>query len=367
MRASQPTEQALGELARTPVMPLCCLLAEIGAALRLSGAVCRRSGKTAVEAEFPGYPQAARLRAAITEAFGYRPLIQVSGCAKNGKADGNPRYLLVAATGSQAETLIRAAMLTDPAGHPLVGMPRTVVAGRRCDCAAGWRGAFLAAGFLSPPDRAKLALAVACPSRETALALAGMARRISIAARLREYRGACQAVIDDADDIARLLTGIGSRDTACDWLARWEDSRARSQASAGASLADHANLHGSNLTRSRQAAAESARRTRRALEILGGTTPRHLQDAARLRIDHPEAHLGQLGQMATPPLSKDTIAGRLRRLNTLANARAAELGIPGTEEALLADVHLSRPAGPRAEAAAGRAHPRHGTGAVMQT
>jgi DNA-binding protein WhiA len=333
----EPTEQVLGELARTPAMPPCCLLAEIGAALRLSGTVRRRPGKTVVEAEFPGYPQAARLREAITAAFGYRPLIQVlagASAGKNGKPDGNPRYLLAAGTGRQAETLILGARLTDPAGRPLVGMPRPVVAGRRCDCAAGWRGAFLAAGLLYPPDRAKPALTVACPSKETALALAGAARRIGVAARMREYRGACQAVVDSADGIARLLTEIGSPGTAGKWLARWEEYRAGNQASPAVRPCNQGDLNGSNLTRSRQAAAASAMRTRRAVEILGDNMPGHLQDAARLRIGHPDAHLGQLGKMASPPLSKHTIAGRLRQLNTLANARAAELGISGTEEAL---------------------------------
>jgi DNA-binding protein WhiA len=337
MQGLQPTEQALGELSRMPaVLPRCCLLAEIGAALRISGTVCLRSGQAAVEADFAGYPQAARLRAAITTALGYRPLLQVlpDGGRMSGKAGGGVRYLLVAGTGRDAEHLTRAAGLAGPAGRPLAGMPRPVVAGRRCDCAAGWRGAFLAAGALcSPQQRARPLLSVACPSRESALALVGTARRMDISAHLREYRGTCHAAVTGADGITRLLAEIGSPATAREWLTRWEDHLARAAANP-AVLRIQDDLDGSNLTRSRQAAAESAMRARRALEILGRDTPGHLQSAARLRIDHPGAQLGQLGMMADPPLSKDTIAGRLRRLNALADARASELNISGTEEAL---------------------------------
>jgi DNA-binding protein WhiA len=337
-RGFQPTEQVIGELSRLPaVLPRCCLLAEIGAALRICGTVGLRSGQTAVEADFAGYPQAARLRTAITTVFGYRPPLQVvlpAGGRKRGKDAGAPRYLLVAGTGRDAEHLILSAGLTGPAGQPLAGMPRPVVAGRRCDCAAGWRGAFLAAGTLFSPQRARPLLTVACPSRETALALDGTARRMGIAAHLRKYRGTCHAAVAGPDGITRLLDAIGSPGTAREWLARWEACQARTAADPGAVPAGLGQLDGSNLTRSRQAADKSAMRARRALEILGRDTPGYLQQVAQLRIDHPYAELGRLGMMADPPLSKDTIAGRLRRLNAVADARAAELGIPGTEEAL---------------------------------
>jgi DNA-binding protein WhiA len=311
-------------------MPRCCLLAEIGAALRICGAVTSRAGQPAVEAGLAGYPQAARLRAAIAAAFGYQPLIQ----ARPGGRD--PRCLLVAATGGQAETLIRTAGLTDPAGRPLAGMPQPVVAGRRCDCAASWRGAFLAAGFLCLPDRARPVLTVACPSLEAALALAGTARRIGITAQARDYRGGGQVCVAGEDGITALLRQIGGTGTAAEWGARRADCQARGTIRPVTAALNREELDGSNLTRSRRAAAEAALRARRALDILGAGTPGDLQAAGRLRIAHPDAQLHQLGQMASPPLSKDTIAGRLRRLNRLADARAAELGIPGTEDALAA-------------------------------
>ena len=66
--------------------------------------------------------------------------------------------------------------------------------------------------------------------------------------------------------------------------------------------------------------------------------PDHLSQAGRLRIAHGQASLEELGQLADPPMTKDAVAGRIRRLLTMADKRAAELGIPDTESAVTADM-----------------------------
>jgi DNA-binding transcriptional regulator WhiA len=53
-----------------------------------------------------------------------------------------------------------------------------------------------------------------------------------------------------------------------------------------------------------------------------------------LRITHQQASLEELGQLAVPPLTKDAVAGRIRRLLATADKRAAELGVPGTDAGL---------------------------------
>jgi DNA-binding protein WhiA len=72
----------------------------------------------------------------------------------------------------------------------------------------------------------------------------------------------------------------------------------------------------------------------RALEILGDDLPDHLAEAGRLRLEHKQASLEELGQLAVPPMTKDAVAGRIRRLLALADKRAADLGVPDTEAAV---------------------------------
>ena len=92
-----------------------------------------------------------------------------------------------------------------------------------------------------------------------------------------------------------------------------------------------ANFDDANLRRSARAAVAAGARVQRALEILGDEAPRHLQEAGRLRVDHKQASLEELGQLADPQMTKDAVAGRIRRLLAMADKRASDLGIPGTE------------------------------------
>jgi DNA-binding protein WhiA len=74
------------------------------------------------------------------------------------------------------------------------------------------------------------------------------------------------------------------------------------------------------------------------MEILGEDAPEHLIAAGRLRLEHKQASLEELGQLASPPLTKDAIAGRIRRLLAMADKRASDLGMPGTEANLTPDM-----------------------------
>lgn len=74
-------------------------------------------------------------------------------------------------------------------------------------------------------------------------------------------------------------------------------------------------------------------RVERALEILGDDVPEHLREAGRLRLEHRHASLDELGRLADPPLTKDAIAGRIRRLLALARRTAeAEQARAGEEQ-----------------------------------
>ena len=79
-------------------------------------------------------------------------------------------------------------------------------------------------------------------------------------------------------------------------------------------------------------------RVQRALEILGPDVPEHLRVAGDLRVAHKQASLEELGALADPPMTKDAVAGRIRRLLAMADKRAGELGIPDTEASITADM-----------------------------
>jgi len=139
-------------------------------------------------------------------------------------------------------------------------------------------------------------------------------------------------VIRDGDAIAALLTRMGAHDS----VLIWEDRRMRREVRASANRL--ANFDDANLRRSARAAVAAGARVERALEILGDDVPDHLKAAGVLRIENKQASLEELGQLHNPQLTKDAVAGRIRRLLATADKRATELGIPNTEAGLSADL-----------------------------
>jgi DNA-binding protein WhiA len=189
---------------------------------------------------------------------------------------------------------------------------------------AAWRGAFLAHGSLTEPGRSS-SLEVTCPGPEAALALVGAARRLGIGSKAREVRNVDRVVIRDGDAIGALLTRLGAHES----VLAWEERRMRREVRATANRL--ANFDDANLRRSARAAVAAGARVERALEILGDDVPDHLQIAGKLRLEHKQASLEELGQLHEPALTKDAVAGRIRRLLAMADKRAADLGVPNTE------------------------------------
>src|SRR5206468_3558476 len=222
------------------------------------------------------------------------------------------------------EALARQTGLIDGRGRPVRGLPPQVVAGAVCDAESAWRGAFLAHGSLTEPGRSS-SLEITCPGPEAALALVGAARRMGIGAKAREVRGVDRVVVRDGDAIGALLTRLGAHES----VLAWEERRMRREVRATANRL--ANFDDANLRRSARAAVAAGARVQRALEILGEEVPEHLAAAGRLRMEHKQASLEELGALADPPLTKDAVAGRIRRLLAMADKHAEDLGIPNTE------------------------------------
>ena len=141
-----------------------------------------------------------------------------------------------------------------------------------------------------------------------------------------------RVVIRDGDAIGAMLTRLGAHDA----VLAWEERRMRREVRATANRL--ANFDDANLRRSARAAVAAGARVQRALEILGDDIPDHLREAGQLRLEHKEASLEELGQRADPPMTKDAVAGRIRRLLAMADKRAEDEGIPGTEASLTSDM-----------------------------
>jgi DNA-binding protein WhiA len=314
------------ELSRIVISKASCRKSEIGTILRFAGALHLVAGQIVIEAELDTGSVARRLRKEIADVFGHSSEIHV--VAGGGIRKGTRYLVRVVKDGAG---LARQAGLLDLRGRPVRGLPTQIVSGGLGDAEAAWRGAFLAHGSLTEPGRAG-SLEITCPSSEAALALVGAARRIGIAAKAREVRGADRVVIRDGDAIGAMLTRLGAHES----VLAWEERRMRREVRATANRL--ANFDDANLRRSARAAVAAGARVARAMDILGDDAPEHLLQAGRLRAQHSQVSLEELGALADPVMTKDAIAGRIRRLLALADKRASDLGIPNTESAVTAEM-----------------------------
>ena len=320
------TADVKDELARIEVSKTTVRAAELATLLRVSGGLHMISGRIAIESELDTALLARRVRKDLAELYGVRS--EVSVIPASGLRRTN-HYLVRVVEGG--ETLARQTGLLDARRRPIRGLPNRLTTGSKEEIAAVWRGAFLANGSLTDPGRSA-ALEVTCPGNEAAMALVGAAGRLGIVAKAREVRGVHRVVIRDGDAIGSMLVYMGAKDT----VLNWEELRQRREVRATANRL--VNFDDANLRRSAQAAVAACARVDRAMEILGDDIPKHLRYAGDLRLSFRDSSLDELGHHADPPMTKDAVAGRIRRLLAMADKKAVDLGIPGTDANLPADL-----------------------------
>lgn len=314
------------ELSRIDLGKSSLRVAELSTILRFAGGLHLISGRVAIEVEVDTAQLARRIRKDIAELFGIESEMAV---ISPGGIRRTSRYQVRVI--KQGDVLARQTGLLDPRGRPVRGLPANLVSGSVGEAQAIWRGAFLAHGSLTDPGRSA-ALEITAPGNEAAMALVGVARRLGVTAKAREVRGVYRVVVREGEAIATMLTQMGAHTQ----VLRWEELRLRREVRATANRL--ANFDDANLRRSAQAAVAAGARVERALEILGDEVPEHLKYAGELRLQHKQASLDELGHLADPPMTKDAIAGRIRRLLAMADKKAEDLGIPPTDAFLPDDL-----------------------------
>lgn len=313
------TAKVKDELLRATGGTLDVRAAEATALIRFGGELRPTEGGVEIVADFEEEAVARRLAGSIADLCAVDAAVELVSPSAGSR---EPRYEV--RVGEGAADVIRRLKLVTGSGHPVVGMPRQVISGPMAGVEAAWRGAFLARGRLAEPGRTA-ALEVACPGQEAALALVGLARRMGLTAKTRETRGIERVTLRDGEAIGILLSRMGAQATRIEW-----DTKRESRAVKAKSNSRLATFDDANTRRSAQAAAAAAARVERAMEILGDDVPEHLAEAGYLRVEHRHASLEELGRLADPQMTKDAVAGRIRRLLSLADKRAAELGVEDT-------------------------------------
>lgn len=288
-------------------------LAELAALLRFGGALVLAGGDRGIDVDLETVSGATARRAYALLQRHATVVPELRVVAPGGVQRRRVYGVRIEAVGDQ---VARKVGLIDGFGRPL---PPPTLRGQAA--VATVRGAFLAAGSISSPDRAPH-LEIVAHRLDAAVALAGTLGELTDGAVLVDEgdRGRPRVVVKSGAAIGEILAALGATGA----FLRWDERRLRRQLRADATRL--ANADAANLRRTVDAASGQVAAVERVLDAFGwDELDEDLRGVALARLVSPEASLTEVGQLTDPPLSKSAVHRRLRRLEVL----AAELDARG--------------------------------------
>ncbi|WP_163910792.1 DNA-binding protein WhiA [Mycolicibacterium aubagnense] len=306
------TEILTRELLKVAPADSRCARAEIVSMLRLGGGVrIAEDGRLVLDVVLDAAGAAHRLAALVAREYRISP------------HDGGYHILgdkVLVRLGECAEPLARSTGLLDHLGRPVTGIPVHLVAlaGRNPSvAAAALRGAVLARGRLQVTKCGPVTLMVQSPGLAETLAVGAFVRKLGGTPQVRERRHAPEphhvVMVHDYNGLHKVAAAIGAPNFAKSHIDPAPTRRAV--------VHNRGDLVTANRNRAATAGTSTAERVAAALNTMGGAIADEVVVVAKLRMAHPAESMAELGGRCVPPLSKNTVAGRLRRLLEAADRR----------------------------------------------
>lgn len=243
-------------------------------------------------------------------------MLQETGVQAQLSQSASGKFKVCVRTAAQREQVMAA--FGHAKGELALRLNRANLAGDCC-MAALLRGAFLACGTMTDPEK-DYHLEFVVPYRYISGDLAKLLDELSLAPKRLVRKGSHIIYCKDSERIEETLTLIGAPNAALSLMGvkMYKDMRNN--------INRKTNFETANISRTANAAAEQVFaietiRARFGLESL----PEELREIALLRLENPEMSLRELGEALSEPLSRSGVNHRLRRL--VAIAREANPGL----------------------------------------
>lgn len=302
------TAQVKDELSRIESRRLCCRRAELAALVRIEGTL-HISGPERFRLEL-ATETAPVARKAIRLLHGLYDLKTELTVRRSVLHKTNNYLITVPGQQRLPQALNEIGILEDSLALTAGILPRTV---RRDCCAISYlRGVFLGGGFVADPQ-GDFHFELTAESGQVAEDLAALMRRFDMSPKVTQRRGLYTVYLKGAEPIITFLAHVGAHRA----LLRTEDVRVVK--SMRNSVNRLVNAETANLVKT----ADASMAQMKAIEVLAQAPglenlPPALRELARLRIEHPDVSLRELGELADPPLSKSAVYHRVRRIEELA-------------------------------------------------
>jgi DNA-binding protein WhiA len=291
------------ELSRLLPDHLPCRKAELSAFIRMQG---KLSGNYRLEITAEIAPVARIVVRLLHSVYQLRTEITT----RRSVLHGSYNYLITVPAQLGLEEAIRDMGILSDSGLELGVDPNLV---KQSCCAASYlRGAFLGGGFISNPQ-GDFHFELTCGHEAFANGLVALLAKSEIASRSICRRNTWIVYIKGAEAILDFLALVGAHRG----MLVMENIRVTK--SVRNDVNRRLNAEMANQAKSIDAAMEQVKAIRLLVEKRGiDSLPPALRELALLRLSHPDVSLRELGDFATPPLTKSAVYHRIRRIEAIA-------------------------------------------------
>ncbi|OLA28936.1 MAG: DNA-binding protein WhiA [Firmicutes bacterium CAG_194_44_15] len=289
------------ELAQVISSPRHCQLAELAALVQFCGHI-EEDGSLLVQSENP---------LVIRKCFTLlKKTFKIEAVAKSQMQTQNYRLFV---TGEDAFRILEALKICDTAGHLMMRhLTDPVLIKNSCCKKAYLRGCYMAVGSMSDPYKS-YHLELVCGLQAQAEQLLKILHDFSLDAKMIVRKKYYVVYMKEGENIADFLNITEAH------KALMEFENTRIYKGMRNMVNRKVNCEAANITKTVNAATRQVEDIRLIREKMGlEGLPEPLRQMAYVRLENPQASLGELGKLLDPPVGKSGVNHRLRKLGELA-------------------------------------------------
>jgi DNA-binding protein WhiA len=301
------------EIVRAEEDKKCCMIASIAGFIRMNGVVKKTEDEglsLTITTENPAI--ARELIKRIKEYFGVGVNLNIG---KSKVLKKNRFYELTIGADNNAEQILRETGIMR-VKEGLDFFPDDIssdIIKSRCCKRAFLRGAFLASGTISHPEKS-YHMEIVCNNMSLANDVKRLINSFGFRSKIVERRKSYVVYLKESDQISDFLALIGANNQ----VLKFENIRIIKELRNRTNRI--VNCESANLDKT----IDSAARQIKAINLIndcGGMDklPEKLQTIARLRLENPESSLAELGQLLQPPLQKSGVSHRFKKIEEIAD------------------------------------------------
>lgn len=296
-----------------------CRIAETAAIISICGGVMIDSrGRYSLKIHTENLSVARKCFTLLTKTFNIRTDIAI----RTNRMKGSVSYYIVVKEHDAALRILQATKLIDQYGEveEELSVVRNIVIQETCCKRAFIRGAFLASGSMSDPEKS-YHFEIVCATREKAEQIQKIMKCFELDGKIVLRKKSFVVYLKEGSQIADVLNVMEAH------VALMGFENVRILKDMRNTVNRKVNCETANINKTVSAAVKQIDDIRYIQETKGlDKLPEGLKDMALTRLTYPEASLKELGSLLTPPVGKSGVNHRLRKLSEMAEELRTKQG-----------------------------------------